>query len=257
MPTSLVSTGITFPDATTQTTKATVNSVTVAAGTGLSGGGTVTNSGTITLNNAGVTSITAGTGISVSGSTGGVTISSSAGASGMTLISTTTISAATTTITNCFSGTYSYYKVLITIWDTANASIYPTIQFYANGALDSGFAYSAQVFRNSGTTVSLYNSGQTDRALVFANQNSYGSSSSNPIFCAINIDLSENSSTYGYISKITGTSVQSSISNGIVTSGGAHYVGGSGRNATITGFGVIAQNGTGGAAGTIKVYGMS
>lgn len=66
MAVSLVSTGITFPDATTQTTKATVNSVTVAAGTGLSGGGTVTTSGTITLTNAGVTS--------VNGQTGAVTV---------------------------------------------------------------------------------------------------------------------------------------------------------------------------------------
>jgi len=68
MAVSLVSTGIQFPDSTPQTTKATVNSVTVAAGTGLSGGGTVTTSGTITLNNAGVTS--------VNGQTGAVTVAS-------------------------------------------------------------------------------------------------------------------------------------------------------------------------------------
>lgn len=76
MAVTLGSTGITFPDATTQTTRASVTSVTVSPGTGMSGGGTVTTSGTITLTNAGVTSVTAGTGISVSASTGGVTISS-------------------------------------------------------------------------------------------------------------------------------------------------------------------------------------
>jgi hypothetical protein len=52
----------------------TVTSITVSAGTGMSGGGTVTTSGTVTLTNAGVTSVTAGTGISVSAGTGGVTI---------------------------------------------------------------------------------------------------------------------------------------------------------------------------------------
>ena len=47
-------------------TTGTVTSITVAAGTGLSGGGTVTSSGTITLTNAGVTS--------VNGATGAVTV---------------------------------------------------------------------------------------------------------------------------------------------------------------------------------------
>lgn len=50
------------------------SSVTVTAGTGMSGGGTVSLGGTITLTNAGVTSVVAGTAISVSGSTGAVTI---------------------------------------------------------------------------------------------------------------------------------------------------------------------------------------
>jgi hypothetical protein len=49
-------------------------SVTVTAGTGMSGGGAVALGSSVTLTNAGVTSVTAGTGISVSASTGGVTI---------------------------------------------------------------------------------------------------------------------------------------------------------------------------------------
>lgn len=56
-----------------------VTSVQVIAGTGLSGGGYVTGNtspvGSVTLNNAGVTSISAGTGVSVSAGTGNVTIS--------------------------------------------------------------------------------------------------------------------------------------------------------------------------------------
>lgn len=51
------------------------SSVTVTAGTGMSGGGAVSLGGSVTLTNAGVTSAVAGTGVSVSGATGAVTIS--------------------------------------------------------------------------------------------------------------------------------------------------------------------------------------
>jgi hypothetical protein len=50
------------------------SSVTVTAGTGMSGGGAVALGSSVTLTNAGVTSIVAGTGISVSGATGAVTV---------------------------------------------------------------------------------------------------------------------------------------------------------------------------------------
>jgi hypothetical protein len=50
------------------------SSVTVSAGTGMSGGGSVSLGGSITLTNAGVTSAAAGTGISVNASTGAVTV---------------------------------------------------------------------------------------------------------------------------------------------------------------------------------------
>jgi hypothetical protein len=51
------------------------SSVTVTAGTGMSGGGAVSLGSSVTLTNAGVTSNVAGTGITVSGATGAVTIS--------------------------------------------------------------------------------------------------------------------------------------------------------------------------------------
>lgn len=51
------------------------SSVTINAGTGMSGGGAVALGSSVTLNNTGVTSLTAGSGITLSGSTGGVTIS--------------------------------------------------------------------------------------------------------------------------------------------------------------------------------------
>lgn len=50
------------------------SSITVTAGTGLSGGGAVALGGTATLTNAGVTSIVAGTGITVTSATGAVTV---------------------------------------------------------------------------------------------------------------------------------------------------------------------------------------
>lgn len=53
------------------------SSVTVTAGTGMSGGGAVALGSSVTLTNDGVTSIVAGTGISVSGATGAVTITNS------------------------------------------------------------------------------------------------------------------------------------------------------------------------------------
>jgi len=54
------------------------SSVTVTAGTGMSGGGAVALGSSVTLTNAGVTSILAGTGISVSSATGAVTITNNA-----------------------------------------------------------------------------------------------------------------------------------------------------------------------------------
>ena len=57
--------------------KLTNSSVTVTAGTGMSGGGSVSLGGSVTLTNAGVTGASAGTGITVSASTGSITITNS------------------------------------------------------------------------------------------------------------------------------------------------------------------------------------
>jgi hypothetical protein len=72
------------------------SAVTVTAGTGMSGGGSVALGSSVTLNNAGVTSVSAGTGISVSASTGGVTISASGG--GVTSLNGQTGAVVTTNI---------------------------------------------------------------------------------------------------------------------------------------------------------------
>jgi hypothetical protein len=53
------------------------SSITVSPGTGMSGGGAAALGGSVTLTNAGVTSIVAGTNVTVSGATGAVTVNAS------------------------------------------------------------------------------------------------------------------------------------------------------------------------------------
>jgi hypothetical protein len=62
------------------------SSLTVTAGAGMSGGGSVALGNSLTLTNAGVTSIIAGTGISVSGATGAVTVTNAGYASPLTTL---------------------------------------------------------------------------------------------------------------------------------------------------------------------------
>jgi hypothetical protein len=78
--------------------KLTNSSVTVTAGTGMSGGGAVSLGGTVTLTNAGVISATAGTGITVSGSTGAVTFTN-AGVTSAVAGTGITVSASTGAVT--------------------------------------------------------------------------------------------------------------------------------------------------------------
>ena len=82
------------------------SSVTVTAGTGMSGGGAVSLGGSVTLTNAGVTSAVAGTGISVSGATGAVTISNTGVTSvALALPSIFTVSGSPVTTTGTLTGT--------------------------------------------------------------------------------------------------------------------------------------------------------
>jgi len=74
---------------TIPTSALTSNSITVSAGTGLSGGGTVALGGTTTLSNAGVTSVIAGTGVTVNSSTGSVTINATGTGGTVTNLSVT------------------------------------------------------------------------------------------------------------------------------------------------------------------------
>lgn len=73
-------------DASVTNAKLANSSITVTAGTGMSGGGAASLGGSVTVTNAGVTSNVAGTGITVSSATGAVTITNA----GVTSITTNT-----------------------------------------------------------------------------------------------------------------------------------------------------------------------
>jgi hypothetical protein len=64
------------------------SAVTVTAGTGMSGGGSASLGGTVTLTNAGVTSVTGAGTVSVSASTGSVTITGTGGSGTVTSVAT-------------------------------------------------------------------------------------------------------------------------------------------------------------------------
>lgn len=91
------------------------NSITVTAGTGLTGGGTVALGGTITLNatsTGGVTQLTGGGGITVSASTGAITLGSTA----------TSAAGASTIVARDVSGNFSAGTITANLTGTASNS---------------------------------------------------------------------------------------------------------------------------------------
>jgi hypothetical protein len=83
------------------------SSVTVTAGTGMSGGGAVALGSSVTLTNAGVTSIVAGTGITISGATGAVTVSASGGAGFSAKTTTYTAASGDNILANTSGGSWT------------------------------------------------------------------------------------------------------------------------------------------------------
>jgi hypothetical protein len=126
------------------------SAVTVTAGTGMSGGGSVSLGGSTTLTNAGVTSLAAGTGISLSGSTGAVTVSASGGTGvtslngntgallGYDKIGSLAISGTNTTLN--FTGIPSGYSQIL---------IYGSLRVSNDGADSS---YSMRISTNNGSS---------------------------------------------------------------------------------------------------------
>jgi hypothetical protein len=146
------------------------SSLTVTAGDGMSGGGSVALGSSVTLTNAGVTALTAGTGISVSASTGSVTISNTlssgvtsvSGGNGITTSGSTSVSVALGVPSGSSVGTYTAgiinsnnttYAIGSTV---AGSSI-----CYASGSLGGGSWYNpfASFPSLSGSLVSMGLSG--------------------------------------------------------------------------------------------------
>ena len=126
------------------TSSLSANSITVTAGSGLTGGGTVALGGTITLTAAGVTSAIAGTGISVSSGVGTVTI----GNTGVTAITGTS---------NQITASASTGSVTLSLPQAINTSA--TVQF---GAINA-----ANHYDGAGTyNVNLGSGGTTGRGAV-------------------------------------------------------------------------------------------
>jgi hypothetical protein len=120
------------------------SAVTVTAGTGMSGGGSVSLGGSTTLTNAGVTSIVAGTGISVSGATGAVTVSASGGSGVTSAVAGNGISVSGSTGAVTFSAACPTFNTI---------GSYTWGEFINTGTATSGSNYSAGAgagqFRNA------------------------------------------------------------------------------------------------------------
>ena len=125
------------------------SSVTVTAGTGMSGGGAVALGSSVTLTNAGVTSIVAGTGITVSGATGAVTVSASSSGG------VTSVNGATGAVVTTGWGSIGVTQFLFP-YQTSNlygnaATLSGSVLYYATGASASAGNYTIFTQGNSGS----------------------------------------------------------------------------------------------------------
>lgn len=120
--TNTVTTGM-ITDGNVTNAKLQNSSVTVTAGSGLSGGGAVSLGGTVTLTNAGVTSAVAGTGIGVSAATGAVTISNSGVLSVNSATGALTVAAGTGISVGTVSGTITVSNTGVTAVNTFTGGV--------------------------------------------------------------------------------------------------------------------------------------
>ncbi len=112
------------------------SSVTVTAGTGLGGGGAVSLGGSVTLSNTGVTSIIAGSNITISGSAGAVTINATGGgSSGVSSIAGSANQITTSASTGAV--TLSIPSALIVSSTISSVGVYGTLQTAAQPNITS------------------------------------------------------------------------------------------------------------------------
>lgn len=147
-------------NASNNTIAGTVTSVGLVGGSGITiSGGPVTSSGLITVTNAGVTRLTAGTGISLSSSNGNVTVSANTTSGTVTSVGITSSQLIVTSSPVVTSGT-------ITVNLPANATFAGNV---TAGNVTTGNVTAGNVFANSGNikaNVILANSGNINGDLV-------------------------------------------------------------------------------------------
>jgi len=142
-------------DASVSNAKLANSSVTVTAGTGLSGGGAVSLGSSVTLSNAGVTSNIAGTGISVDQGTGAVTITNSDRGSSQNIFKNIAVSGQSTVVADTNDDTLTLAagsNITITTnasTDTITIAATDTNTTYSAG---TGITLSGTTFSNAGVT---------------------------------------------------------------------------------------------------------
>ncbi len=142
-------------DASVTNAKLANTSVTVTAGTGMSGGGAVALGSSVTLTNAGVTSNVAGTGISVDQGTGAVTITNSDRGSSQNIFKNIAVAGQTTVVADTNDDTLTLAagsNVTITTnasTDTITIAATDTNTTYSAG---TGITLTGTTFSNAGVT---------------------------------------------------------------------------------------------------------
>ena len=169
-------------DASVTNAKLANSSVTVTAGTGLSGGGAVALGSSVTLSNAGVTSNIAGTGISVDQGTGAVTITNSDRGSSQNIFKNVAVSGQTTVVADNNDDTLTFAAGTgITIATNAstdtvtitNSSPDQTVALTAGTNISISGTYPNFTITNSYSLPFSYSTGVTANHVVQRDANGY------------------------------------------------------------------------------------
>jgi hypothetical protein len=151
------------------------------------------------------------------------------------------------TFTTGISSTYKIYKLYVSLWGTGNATWYPRLRFYANGAADTNAVYSRTYLSNEFSFTR--NLSQTAAFFLPTNLGQNQTLAWN-----IEVTIYANfSQTAGYYA--AGYSATGTAGSGAMISMTGNYDGLSGRNSPITGV-QIETNGQN-VTGDCRLYGIS
>ena len=190
------------------------SSITVTGGTGLGvSGSPVSLGGTVTLSNTGVTSIVAGTNISVSGATGAVTVNVSG-----TVASATTATTATTA-TNIASGStnqipYQTGSGTTSFYSAANYGV----QTYTATGVPSSVAGAAGVLQGSASSIPTFTTTPTLTGTNFSAIPNSALTNSSLTVGTTSISLGSSSTTLAGLTSVTSNTYSSSVPTSFGTS---------------------------------------